>query len=53
MAKSKFKKLEEKIDKQKGIDKDSAAAIAASIGRKKLGEKEMVRREKTGIKKAK
>ena len=51
-TKSKFKKLEEKIEKKEGLSKESAAAIAASAGRKKYGEAGMVSREKAGIKKA-
>lgn len=47
----KFKALSSKIQKKKGLSKESANAIAASIGRKKYGAKEFAKMAVAGKKK--
>jgi hypothetical protein len=49
---SKFKKLQMSIERKEGKSPDSAAAIAASIGRKKYGAKGMAKKAALGRKKA-
>ncbi len=46
-----FKKLEGKLEK-KGYSKDSAGAIAASVGRKAYGNKAMAKMSAAGRKRA-
>lgn len=53
MAESKFDKLSGSIQKKEGISEERADAIAAAAGRAKYGQKEMTRRAKIGIKRAK
>lgn len=50
---SAFDRLKGQIEKKEGISDKRAAAITASIGRKKLGEKEMARRSVAGREKHK
>ena len=46
-----FKKLSNSIQKKEGVSKQSADAIAASIGRKKYGAKKMAEMSAKGRKK--
>ena len=48
---SKFTQLAAKLDKKKGISKEGANAIAATIGRKKYGKTEFTKMAIAGKKK--
>lgn len=48
---SKFTQLAAKLDKKKGISKESANAIAATIGRKKYGKEQFAKMAIAGKKK--
>lgn len=52
MAHLGFKKLQKNIEKKEGYGKGRAGAIAAAIGRKKLGAKGMAKKAAAGRKKA-
>lgn len=47
-----FKAVQQGIEKKEGYGADRAAAIAAAVGRKKLGKQEMERRAQVGRRKA-